>query len=205
MSNQQGPGESPSGQHKSPSGQHESPSGRNESQDRGGEDSQSRQVVFHPIGVIRTPYQDMAPYQPQEGDAAPGRFRLVLDETYQEGLADLDGFTYIYVLYHLNRVSGSPHMRATPPWAGGRTVGLFSSRSPNRPNRIGLSVVRLLGIDGNVVTTTGLDVLDGTPLLDIKPYVAELDSKVDANYGWIDEVDGRDHLLLHIRGVPHDH
>jgi len=53
--------------------------------------------------------------------------------------------------------------------------------------------------------TSGVDVFDGTPLLDIKPYVAELDSKVDANYGWIDEVDGRDHLLLHIRGVPHDH
>ena len=84
-------------------------------------------------------------------------------------------------------------------------VGLFASRSPVRPNPIGLSIVRLKRIEGNVVYTSGLDVFDGTPLLDIKPYIKGLDSKDDANYGWIKELDDKDHLLLHIKGIPHEY
>ncbi len=157
---------------------------------------------FRPIGVIRTPYRHHAPYQPQEND--PGAFRLVLDPEYEEGLRDLETFRYLYVLFCLDRAPPDPPMRVTPPWTGGREVGLFASRSPARPNPVGLSVVRLLGIEGNEIRTSGLDVYDGTPLLDIKPYVRDLDSKLDANYGWIEELDGWEHLMLHIRGVPHD-
>ncbi len=166
-------------------------------------------ISFQPIGVIRTPYKgDHAPYQAPERDE--GEARLVLEPEYEPGLKELDRFGYIYVFYYMDRARKdvSPKspgdMIAHPPWAGGKGVGLFASRSPDRPNPIGLSIVKLRKIKGNVVVTSLLDAFDGTPLLDIKPYLAELDAKDDANYGWLDEK-GRDHLMLHIRGVPHDH
>ena len=120
------------------------------------------------------------------------------------GLKELDSFTYIYVIYYIDRLTASPKMEVSPPWAAGHRVGLFASRSPVRPNPIGLSVVRIKEIIGNRVYTSGLDVFDGTPLLDIKPYIKDLDSKEDANNGWVDSADD-DHLTLHIRGIPHDY
>ena len=84
-------------------------------------------------------------------------------------------------------------------------MGLFASRSPVRPNPIGLSVVRIKKIVGSVVYTSGLDVFDKTPLLDIKPYIKDLDTKLDANYGWLDEPEERDHLVKHIKGEPHSY
>ncbi|MDY6794065.1 MAG: TrmO family methyltransferase [Actinomycetota bacterium] len=82
---------------------------------------------------------------------------------------------------------------------------MYASRSPVRPNRIGLSVVRLKSIVDNEILTSGLDVFDGTPVLDIKPYIKDLDTKTDANYGWIEEMHDFEHLLLHIKGIPHDY
>jgi len=158
---------------------------------------------FRPIGVIRTPYTDTAPYQPVDEDE--GDFRVVVYPRYAGGLYKLDTFRYIYLLYYLHQVKREPEMTVSPPWAGGKQVGLFSSRSPARPNGIGLSVVRIKKIVNNEIYTSGLDVFDGTPLLDIKPYIMELDSKSDANYGWIEEMDDRDHLILHIKGIPHDY
>lgn len=94
---------------------------------------------------------------------------------------------------------------AEPPWAGGLRVGVFASRSPRRPNPIGLSIVRVLGVKDNEVITSGLDAFDGTPILDIKPYIKDLDSKADANYGWVEDLEDREQLTLHIRGIPHDY
>lgn len=136
------------------------------------------------IGVIRTPYTESAPNQPIEDEE--GEFRIVLDPPYAGGLRDLEGFRYIYVLYYLHKLRRRVSMTVSPSWAGGKKVGLFASRSPARPNPVGLSIVRLKGISQNVIFTSGLDVLDGTPLLDIKPYIKDLDSKPDANYGWFD-------------------
>ena len=96
-------------------------------------------------------------------------------------------------------------MIVSPPWAEGKRVGVFSSRSPLRPNPIGLSVVRVKSIVENRIYTSGLDVFDGTPLLDIKPYIKDLDSKTDANYGWVEEMDDMEHLVLHIKGIPHNY
>lgn len=158
---------------------------------------------MRPIGVVRTPYRDAAPYQPpKDGE---GAFRIVLRPELAEGLARLEGFRYIYVLAYLGRAGKSPSLLVTPPWTGGVTVGLFASRSPNRYNPIGLSVVELRRIEGHVLHTGPMDLFDGTALLDLKPYVQDLDSKADANHGWLSDLDGLDHLLLHIRGVPHDH
>ena len=163
----------------------------------------SDETVFRSIGLIRTPYTDDAPYQPVEEEG--GEFRIELEPSLSEGLKKLESFRYIYVLYYVDRVSRDVETLVKPPWAGGYEVGLFASRSPVRPNRIGLSVVKLKKIEGNVIYTSPLDCFDGTPLLDIKPYIAELDSKSDANYGWVDELEDRDHLILHIKGIPHDY
>lgn len=154
------------------------------------------------IGVIRTPYINNAPYQPVRDDN--GEFRIILRNEYAEGLADLDTFRYIYVLYFIDRITKTPVMAENPAWIPDTSVGLFASRSPVRPNPIGLSVVQLKKIIGNEVFTSGLDVFDKTPLLDIKPYIKDLDSKTDANYGWIGNLPGsKQHLLLHIMGIPH--
>jgi len=85
-------------------------------------------------------------------------------------------------------------MRVSPPWAGGKQVGVFASRSPVRPNPVGLSIVRIKKIAGNKIYTSGLDVFDNTPLLDIKPYIKGLDNKDDADYGWIKGLDDMEHL-----------
>lgn len=157
---------------------------------------------FKSIGVIRTPYVDSAPYQPVTNDL--GEFRLVLRRRYAKGLADLETFRYIYVLYFVDRLARGPVMTETPPWISDVRIGLFASRTPARPNPIGLSVVQLKKIVGNEVFTSGLDVFDNTPLLDIKPYIKDLDSKNDANYGWMDNLPGnKQHLLLHLMGIPH--
>ncbi len=158
-------------------------------------------ITFHPIGMIHTPYHDKAPYQPVETDE--GDFRVEVFPEYQEGLQDVDTFTYIYLLYFIDRLNRKVSMKVEPIWAGEIEVGLFASRSPLRPNPIGLSVVRVLGVKGNTITTSGLDVFDGTPLLDIKPYIRDLDTKADANYGWIEKTGDLRHLALHILGIPH--
>ncbi len=158
-------------------------------------------ITYHPIGVIHTPYLEKAPYQPVESDE--GEFYLEILPEYVSGLKDLDSFQYIYVLYHIDRLTREVSMKVEPIWAGEIEVGLFASRSPLRPNPIGLSVVKLLRVDGNRVKTTGLDVFDGTPLLDIKPYIKDLDSKADANYGWVEKTGDLRHLALHILGIPH--
>ncbi|MCF6267375.1 MAG: tRNA (N6-threonylcarbamoyladenosine(37)-N6)-methyltransferase TrmO [Desulfuromusa sp.] len=158
---------------------------------------------LNPIGIIKTPYLDNAPYQPVDTDEQ--EFYLQLKPDYVAGLKDLDSFTYIYALYFIDRLNAAPKMEVAPPWAAGQQVGLFASRSPLRPNPIGLSVVRVKEIKGNRVYTSGLDVFDNTPLLDIKPYINDLDSKCDANNGWVQNVDDDEHLALHIQGIPHDY
>jgi tRNA-Thr(GGU) m(6)t(6)A37 methyltransferase TsaA len=163
----------------------------------------SAPVELKPIGVIRTPYTDSAPYQPVNDD--PGDFRIVLDPHFQAGLERLLAFRYIYVLYFVHRVERETSMEVSPPWAHGAKVGVFASRSPVRPNRIGLSVVQLKRIEQNTIITSGLDAFDGTPVLDIKPYIKDLDAKEDANYGWIEGLDDFEHLRMHIQGIPHQY
>jgi tRNA-Thr(GGU) m(6)t(6)A37 methyltransferase TsaA len=159
---------------------------------------------FEQIGGIRTPYIDNAPYQPVDEDE--GEFRIVVDEKYAAGLVDLISFRYMYAIYYIDRLTCSPSMIVSPCWTSGAKVGLFASRTAVRPNPIGISIVRIKKIVNNQILTSGLDVFDNTPLLDIKPYIKDLDSKNDANYGWLDDLDSnKEHLLLHIKGIPHEH
>ncbi len=155
------------------------------------------------IGIIKTPYQNSAPYQPIDTD--DDKFYIIINHQYADGLSELGKFQYIYVIYYANRITCKPEMMVSPPWAEGKKVGVFASRSPVRPNPLGLSVVRIRNIIENKIYTSGLDVFDGTPLLDIKPYIKDLDDKSDANYGWIEEMNDMEHLTLHIKGIPHDY
>lgn len=157
---------------------------------------------FDYIGVIHTPYKEKAPYQPVDDDAQ--EFSIELKPELTEGLRALDKFDYIYVLFHVHQLKRPASLTVVPPWTHDLEVGVFASRSPARPNPIGLSVVKIKRIEGNVIYVSGLDVFDGTPLLDIKPYIDQLDVKKDANLGWVGEMDDPEHLALHIKGVPHD-
>ena len=170
---------------------------------KGGSVPAFENVNLKPIGVIRTPYTDNAPYQPLANDQ--GDFRIIVNSQYREGLGDLDRFHYMHVLYFIHRVSKKISMRIRPPWTPDSEVGVFASRSPVKPNCLGLSIVLIKRIFGSQIVTSGLDVFDGTPLLGIKPYIKELDTKSDANYGWLEDFDDRDHLMLHIKGIPHDY
>lgn len=170
-----------------------------------GEDKRaiSMRLGLKQIGTIRTPYTDKATYQPINNNK--GEFRIVMDPAYTEGLRELDLFHYIYVIFYMHKIKRKELMTVIPPWAGDMKVGLFASRSPVRPNPLGLSIVRVKRIIDNEIFTSDLDVLDGTPLIDIKPYIKDLDSKCDANYGWIEKLEDREHLSLHIKGIPHDY
>ncbi len=157
-----------------------------------------------PIGRVHTPYTSSAPYQAPE--EAKGEFFLEIEDRYIKGLHRLESFRYIYCIVYLDRIQNEPSMKVRPPWAEGLEVGLFASRSPRRPNPLGLSIVEVREVRGNRVLTGPIDFFDGTPLLDIKPYIQDLDNREDANLGWAEEVNNREHLMLHIRGIPHgDH
>jgi tRNA-Thr(GGU) m(6)t(6)A37 methyltransferase TsaA len=157
--------------------------------------------ILSGIGHIRTPYLTHAPYQPVDVDKEV--FRLVIDKKYINGLKELEKFTYIYVIYYLDKVQRSNRFTLSPPWANNIEIGVFASRSPDRPNPIGLSVVKINSIKDNIVYISGIDAFDNTPILDIKPYINKLDAKEDANYGWVNEMEDENHLALHIKGLPH--
>jgi len=142
-------------------------------------------IVFSPIGLISSPFEtfDDMPIQPTGARDVRGEVR-VFDE-FREGLQDLDGFSHIHLIYHFHKNTGydltlTPFMDTVPR-------GLFSTRAPRRPNMIGLSVVRLEGIEGNILHIRGVDVLNGTPLLDIKPYVTKFDVVPADRFGWLDK------------------
>jgi len=159
-------------------------------------------IKLKQIGIIKTPYIDNAPYQPVDDEK--NNFNIIIDNKFTEGLLHLEDFTYVYVIYYIDRLKEEISMHVSPPWINGKMVGIFASRAPNRPNSIGISIVKIKKIIKNEINISGIDVFNNTPLLDIKPYIKELDSKKDSNYGWIDGLKGdMDHLLMHIRGIPH--
>jgi tRNA-Thr(GGU) m(6)t(6)A37 methyltransferase TsaA len=139
-------------------------------------------VSFRPIGVIRSPFTDTAGMPIQAVAAVGVRGSIELEPEYAEGLADIDGFSHLTLLYHLHRIT-VPKLTVTP-FLDTVSHGIFATRSPARPNPIGLSTVRLLSVSGCVLEIEGVDVVDGTPPLDIKPYVPALDDRADARIGW---------------------
>jgi tRNA (adenine37-N6)-methyltransferase len=143
----------------------------------------SMEFVMIPIGTIRTPFTEKSgmPIQPVFSQET-GRVEVFPE--YAEGLQDLEGFSHIILIYALARSSG--YSLRVKPFLDDVARGLFATRHPCRPNPIGLSIVRLLSRGDDVLEVEGIDVLDGTPLLDIKPYVPDFDLKGDARSGWYD-------------------
>ena len=141
------------------------------------------QIIYQPIGTIHSPFTSLEsmPIQPPAARGFMGQV-IVADE-YVPALADLDGFSHIYLLYHLH-LSTTYDLKVVP-FLDDQQRGLFATRAPRRPNPIGLSLVRLLKISGNTLEIANPDVVDGTPLLDIKPYVAEMEAAEDYKIGWL--------------------
>lgn len=142
-------------------------------------------LSLRPIGIIHTPFREPAgtPIQPVYAHGAEGTVEVY--DHFAEGLADLEGFERIWLIYVCDRAV-DPKMRVVP-YRDTRERGLFATRAPARPNPLGLSCVRLLRIEKNVLHVGDLDILDGTPLLDIKPYVPAFDSFPGVRGGWLDE------------------
>ena len=139
-------------------------------------------LKLKPIGVIHSPYHvGQAPYQ---GCGREEIGEVEVFEQFAEGLKDIEGFSHIVLIYWLHKSRGYSLMVRTP-WDT-TPHGLFTTRSPNRPCPLGLSVVRLVARKGNTLKVKGLDAIDGTPLLDIKPYVPTVDEKSDIKVGWLE-------------------
>jgi tRNA-Thr(GGU) m(6)t(6)A37 methyltransferase TsaA len=144
-------------------------------------------LTLTPIGTIRSPWKEArgTPIQPRFAHQAEGRVEV--EEAYVEGLADLDRFDRIWLVYWFDR---APAARLTvTPFMDDTPRGLFSTRAPCRPNPIGISPVRLLAVEGCVLRVGDCDVLDGTPLLDIKPYAPRFDVFEVSRSGWLDRRD----------------
>jgi len=139
-------------------------------------------VVYHPIGHIRTPHKAIAgmPIQPTGALGVPGE--IVLLPGFVRGLQDLDGFSHVIVLYHLHEICG--YSLQVTPFLDKEPHGIFATRSPGRPNPIGLSILRVTGVSNGCVRVENVDVLDNTPVLDIKPYVPDFDQWDADRIGW---------------------
>lgn len=137
-------------------------------------------IKFEPIGEIITPYNnnDNIPRQPDI--EADGEFVLSINQEYQRGLKGLNKYDYLIVLFYLNKLDEETKLIINPTYStSNKKRGLFATRTPNRPNKIGLSTVGVKYIEDNKIYITGIDALNGTPILDIKPYYRSLDSKDD--------------------------
>ena len=143
------------------------------------------QITMQPIGVIHSPYEEITgtPIQGAFDDKVEAWVEL--KDEYATGLKHLDGFSHAILIYHFHK-SQREEMEGRPFLEQDRH-GIFAVRSPHRPNHIGMSVVRIKSIEANRMCFTQVDVLDGTPLLDIKPYVKYFDSRDDAVSGWLDK------------------
>ena len=143
-------------------------------------------LICSPIGVIHSEHksQEKTPIQPIYASGCMGHADIYPE--YAGGLKDLEGFSHIYIIFHLHK-SGLPRLHVNP-YLDDSERGVFSTRAPSRPNPIGMSIVKLISVDGNRNYLDGLDMLDGTPVLDIKPYTARFDRIDNTKNGWMDSI-----------------
>ena len=143
------------------------------------------EIKFEPIGTIHSPYKKLhdMPIQPSAARGVKGQVQVY--EKYLPALSDLEGFSHIYLLYHFHLTKS--HQLKVIPFLDDQERGLFATRAPKRPNPIGLSVVKLIQVKGPILHVENVDVIDGTPLLDIKPYVREMEAVEDLRIGWLEK------------------
>ncbi len=140
-------------------------------------------IQYKPIGIIRSPFKDPKgmPIQPTGARGVSGTVELQAE--YENGLKDLEGFSHIILIHHFHLSEG--YSLKMKPFLDDTPRGVFATRAPRRPNPIGISVVRLEKIEGTTLYISNIDIVDGTPLLDIKPYVPDFDREEDAQIGWL--------------------
>ena len=141
-------------------------------------------ITYRQIGIIRSPFAEARETPIQPAGAAGINGSVELFPEYARALKDLEGFSHIILLYHFHLSKGSSLV--VKPFLDSESRGVFSTRSPSRPNNIGLSVVRLVGIEENILHIQDIDIIDGTPLLDIKPYVPDFDIREVQRFGWLE-------------------
>ncbi len=144
-------------------------------------------IEFKSIGTIHSPFKDLEGMPIQPVGAREIKGEIVINDEYKDGLKDLDGFSHIILIYHLHL--SKEYKLEVKPFLDTEKRGIFATRAPNRPNPIGISVVRLEKIEGNKIYISDVDMVDGTPLLDIKPYIPHFDKNKDdkLTIGWFEE------------------
>jgi len=142
-------------------------------------------ITIKPIGIIKTPFNDLKGMPIQPSGAADIEGTIIINKEYEQGLSDLEGFSHIILLYHFHQSKGYNLM--VTPFMDDQKRGLFSTRAPKRPNPIGLSIVQLIKREKNKINIKGIDVLNGTQLIDIKPYVPGFDAREVTRLGWLDK------------------
>ena len=143
------------------------------------------EIKYKPIGVIHSPFKDVEgmPIQPTGAKGVTGTVEVFAE--YCAGLKDIGGFSHIILVYHFHLSKG--YSLEVKPFMDEETHGVFATRAPARPNAIGISAVRLVGVKGCTLHIEDVDIVDGTPLLDIKPYVPDFDWRATERIGWLSE------------------
>jgi tRNA-Thr(GGU) m(6)t(6)A37 methyltransferase TsaA len=156
-------------------------------------------VTYEPIGIIHTPFKEKTktPIQGIYDPDSTGEVEVF--PQYGEGLKDIAGFSHLILIYHFHLAEGCSLV--TSPFLDDEGKGIFSIRHFNRPNPIGLSVVRLDQVNGNILTIGEVDIIDGTPLLDIKPYMPDFDIRHDVRKGWYEHAGNRNEYEQN-KGIP---
>ncbi|RLF49164.1 MAG: tRNA (N6-threonylcarbamoyladenosine(37)-N6)-methyltransferase TrmO [Thermoplasmata archaeon] len=147
--------------------------------------SKADEIKFRPIGIIHSPFKEAkgVPIQPSAAKGIEGKVEIFPE--YTEGLEDIGNFSHIFLIYHLHL--SRKYSLKVKPYMDDKERGVFATRAPSRPNPIGISVVELLEVDGNMLHIKNVDIVDGTPLLDIKPYVPEFDIHNVKKIGWLEK------------------
>ncbi len=142
-------------------------------------------ITIKPIGVIRTPHKDVdnVPIQPIAAEGIKGYIEVLPE--YVDGLLDVDGFSHITLFYHFHKIDG--YELLVTPFLDTKKHGIFSCKAPKRPNAIGMSTVKLLSVEKNILHIEQVDMLDGTPLIDIKPFYPRYDNRENVKIGWLAE------------------
>ena len=147
-----------------------------------------REFKMRPVGFVRSPYNETAQVPKGCGARHEAEGTIEIEPEFEEGLLDIEGFSHLFVVWVFDRAEGF-ELVGTPP-TDTRPHGVFATRSPRRPNPLGLTVVRLLGREGRRLKVSGVDMLDGTPVLDIKPYLSSVPES-ELRRGWLAEAEAR--------------
>jgi len=148
-------------------------------------DESMNEIKYKPIGVIHSPFKEPKGTPIQSAGAKGTNGIVEIFPEYAEGLKDIEGFSHIILLYHFHLSKGS--ILIAKPYMDNEMHGVFAMRGPGRPNPIGISVVCLVKVEGNMLHIRDVDIVDGTPLLDVKPYIPEFDIREVERIGWLEK------------------